>query len=76
VKKDTIIAVLVIVCLIELLVIFGYDKPVSLSVEEKAQILYDYGCELDYKAIEQFAEEWNLYVESAQDYITPEIEYH
>ncbi len=76
-KKDTIIAILAIACLIELFVIFGHDKPVPLSIEEKVQILYDYGCELDYKAIEKFAEEWDRYVESAWDHITPEIEeYH
>lgn len=73
-KKNTIIAILAIMCLIELLIIRGHDKPVSISIEEKAQMLYDYGCELDYKAIEKFAEEWDLYVESALDYITPEIE--
>ena len=76
-KKNAIIAILAIACLIELLIIFGHDNPVFLSIKEKAQILYDYGCELDYKAIEKFAEEWDLYVESSLDYIIPETEeYH
>lgn len=76
-NKDIIIAALVIVCLVELVVILGRPKIVPLSIDDKIQRLRESGCKLDYAALEQFAKEWDGYIESAWDYTTPEIEeYH
>ena len=67
-----------IVCLIEAWILFEIKStPPPLTIEEKSLLLYGCGYELEYNAIDTFAEEWDLYVESAWEHTTPEIEeYH